>query len=143
MPAFLKELQTLSKYLTGTDPASGSTSILVPFLLLVIGIGGLIIALGLGTKQRVAGVWIDVRNRVSLARAQVTLWTVVALAGYAVFALFNIGFAGIVSSAADIAKYRSLSVDPGLHRRSAGYFGGLTHDLGANSSYQGGRGEGY
>jgi hypothetical protein len=96
-------LHKFSAYLTGTDPAAGSTSILVPFLLLLIGIAGLVIGLGLGTKNRVAGVWIDTRNRVSLARAQVTLWTAVVLAGYSALALFNIGFAGIVTSADDMA----------------------------------------
>jgi hypothetical protein len=111
--SFFTCLHKLSAFLTGTGPAIGSTSIVVPFLLLVSGIGGLIIALGLGTKQRVAGVWIDTRNRVSLARAQVTLWTAVALAGYAAFALFNIGFAGIVSSAGDIAKFAAFPLIPG------------------------------
>jgi hypothetical protein len=101
-----------SAYLTGTDSSAGSTSILIPFLLLVVGIAGLTIALGLGTKQRVAGVWIDTRNRVSLARAQVTLWTAVVLAGYAAFAMFNIGFAGIVSSAADMAKFAAFPSMP-------------------------------
>src|SRR5215472_2504218 len=105
-------LDKTSAYLTGTDPSAGSTSILIPFLLLVIGIAGLIIGLGLGTKQRVAGVWIDTRNRVSLARAQVTLWTAVVLAGYAAFAMFNIGFAGIVSSAADMAKFAAFPSMP-------------------------------
>ena len=105
-------LHKFSAYLTGTDPAAGSTTILVPFLFLLIGIAGLVIALGLGTKKRVAGVWIDTRNRVSLARAQVTLWTAVALAGYAALALFNIGFAGIVSSAADMAKFAAFPVMP-------------------------------
>jgi hypothetical protein len=105
-------LHTVSAFLTGTDPAAGSTSSLFPFLMLVTGIGGLVVALGLGTKQRVTGVWIDTRNRVSLARAQVTLWTVVALAGYAAFALFNIGFAGIVSAAGDIAKFAAFPTIP-------------------------------
>jgi hypothetical protein len=110
--SFFGILQRVSAYLTGIEPSAGSTSIVVPFLLLVIGIGGVVVALGLGTKQRVAGVWIDLRNRVSLARAQVTLWTAVALAGYAAFALFNIGFAGIVSSAGDIAKYAAFPSIP-------------------------------
>jgi len=83
-----------------TEINTSSTSILLPFLMLAGGIAGLIIALGLGTKRRVAGVWIDTRNRVSLARAQVTLWTVVALSGYAAMALFNIGFTGGVSTEA-------------------------------------------
>lgn len=103
--------RTFTTYVTGTDPAYGSTSIVFPFMLLVGGIAGLIIALGLGTKQRVAGVWIDTRNRISLARAQVTMWTAVALAGYAAFALFNIGFAGIVG-AGDIARFAAFPAIP-------------------------------
>ena len=90
----------LSAYLGGIAIPAGSASILLPFLMTVCGLAGLTIALGLATKQRVAGVWIDSRNRVSLARAQVTLWTAVALAGYATLALFNIGFAGIAGPAA-------------------------------------------
>jgi hypothetical protein len=103
--SFFGWFDSVSAYLTGPSPSAGSNSILMPFVVIVIGIAGLVIALGLGTKQRVAGVWIDTRNRVSLARAQVTLWTIVALAGYAAFAMFNIGFAGIISSSADLAKY--------------------------------------
>lgn len=116
-------LHSASAYLTGATSVAGSASILVPFLMLVSGIAGVTVALGLGTKQRVAGVWIDNRNRVSLARAQVTMWTVVALAGYGVFALFNIGFAGIAGAAAvaagasaaeaaDIAKFGAFPVIP-------------------------------
>ena len=82
-----------SAWLTGAGPEDGSTSILVPFVMLVVGVAGLIVALGLGTKRSGTGVWIDTRNRVSLARAQVTLWTAVALAGYAALAMFNVGYA--------------------------------------------------
>ncbi|MER9565792.1 hypothetical protein [Mesorhizobium sp. M0571] len=103
-------LNDASAYLTGVTSAAGSASVLVPFLMLVCGIAGLTVALGLGTKQRVAGVWIDTRNRVSLARAQVTLWTAVALAGYATFALFNVGFAGIVGAAAVSAGGSALGI---------------------------------
>ncbi|TBR30080.1 MAG: hypothetical protein EPO10_04685 [Reyranella sp.] len=116
-------LDGASAYLTGVRSAAGSVSILVPFLMLVCGIAGVTVALGLGTKQRVAGVWIDTRNRMSLARAQVTLWTIVALAGYGVFALFNIGFSGIAgpsavaaganaAEAADIAQFGAFPLIP-------------------------------
>ncbi|MFC0804614.1 hypothetical protein ACFHWW_03870 [Ensifer sp. P24N7] len=103
-------LNDVSGYLSGVASAAGSISVLVPFLMLVSGIAGLTIALGLGTKQRVAGVWIDTRNRVSLARAQVTLWTAVALSGYATFALFNIGFAGIAGPAAAAAGASAVDI---------------------------------
>jgi hypothetical protein len=64
---------------------------------MILGIAGLAIALGLGTKGRVTGIWIDERNRVSLARAQVSLWTIVALGGFAATALYNVGIAGSVA----------------------------------------------
>lgn len=104
-------MHTASAYLTGASSAAGSASILVPFVTTIVGMAGLVVALGLGTKRRAAGVWIDMRNRVSLARAQVTLWTVVALAGYMAFAMFNIGFAGIVASSTDFATYQAF---PGI-----------------------------
>ncbi|MDD1015881.1 hypothetical protein [Pseudomonas rubra] len=94
-PATPDYFKTLSTYLGSVDTLTGAISIRLPFLMLMAGLGGLVIALGLGTKQRVAGIWIDSRNRVSLARAQVTLWTVVVLSGYAALALFNIGFADL------------------------------------------------
>lgn len=99
-------LNAASGYLTGTSSSIGSTSILIPFLLTVLGLGGLVVALGLGTKRCITGVWIDTRNRVSLARAQVTLWTLVALSGYMALAMFNIGFAGILGTSADFASYQ-------------------------------------
>ncbi|MER9278422.1 hypothetical protein [Mesorhizobium sp. M0522] len=103
-------LNDTSASLSGVTSAAGSASVLVSFLMLVCGIAGLTVALGLGTKQRVAGVWIDTRNRVSLARAQVTLWTAVALAGYTTFALFNVGFAGIAGAAAASAGGGALGI---------------------------------
>jgi hypothetical protein len=84
-----------SAKLTGTSSGGGTISILVPMLAMIFGIFGLAIGLGLGTKQRVDGILIDDRNRVSLARSQVTLWTVVALGGYAALALFNVGLIGV------------------------------------------------
>ncbi|MBI2740131.1 MAG: hypothetical protein HYX38_26745 [Rhodospirillales bacterium] len=98
--AILSAFGSLSAWLTGASNDGGSISMLVPMLALIAGIAGLTIALGLGTKQRMAGVWIDDRNRVSLSRAQITLWTIVALGGYAAMALFNIGMMGQSSLAA-------------------------------------------
>jgi hypothetical protein len=110
--AYFPLLNSAAAYLAGPSPSAGSSSVLVPFLIIVVGIAGLVIALGLGTKQRVAGVWIDTRYRVSLARAQVTLWTVVALAGYAALTMFNIGFATFLGSAADLAGYHAFPLIP-------------------------------
>jgi hypothetical protein len=72
-------------------------SILVQLLFMTLGIAGLAVALGLGTKGRITGIWIDERNRVSLARAQVSLWTIVALGGFAATALYNVGLAGTIA----------------------------------------------
>ncbi|WP_316189802.1 hypothetical protein [Bradyrhizobium sp. SZCCHNS1054] len=77
--------------LLGLPTAPNARSIVVQLLLMTFGIAGLAVALGLGTKGRIVGIWIDERNRVSLARAQVTLWTIVALGGFATVALYNIG----------------------------------------------------
>ena len=87
----------LANSLLGLRSAPGTRSILVQLLATTIGILALAIALGLGTKGRVTGIWIDERNRVSLARAQVTLWTIVALGGFATIALYNVGLAGPVA----------------------------------------------
>lgn len=52
----------------------------------VVGMLGLLVMAGLKVRGRVLGVLIDERNRCSLSRLQITLWTVVVLATvYAVF----------------------------------------------------------
>jgi hypothetical protein len=81
----------------GAKNVAGTRSILLQLLCTTLGVAGLAIALGLGTKGRVDGIWIDERNRVSLARAQVTLWTIVVLGGFATIALFNVGLGGPVA----------------------------------------------
>jgi hypothetical protein len=53
----------------------------------------LIIAAGLGVMGRPLGILIDPRNRMSLTRAQLAVWTVILLGGWATFGLFNVGFA--------------------------------------------------
>jgi flagellar motor switch/type III secretory pathway protein FliN len=83
--------------LLGLRNVADTRSVIVQFLAMVLGIAGVAIALGLGTKGRITGIWIDERNRVSLARAQVTLWTIVALGGFAVIALYNIGLGAPVT----------------------------------------------
>jgi hypothetical protein len=84
----------LVRTILGLRAVPYTSSIIVQLIALTLGIAGLAIALGLGTKARIAGIWIDERNRVSLARAQVTLWTIVALGGFAAIALFNVGLGG-------------------------------------------------
>jgi hypothetical protein len=87
----------VNSLLGGVRNTPNTRSILVQLLFMTVGIAGLALALGLGTKGRVTGIWIDERNRVSLARAQVTLWTIVALGGFAAVALYNVGLAGPVA----------------------------------------------
>jgi hypothetical protein len=118
--SFFAWMYAISGYLTGASSDPGSTSILIPFLVALVGIVSLIIALGLGTVGRVAGVWIDTRNRVSLARAQVTLWTIVALGGYLVLAMFNIGFAGFLQSGQALAAFHAF---PSIPASIAGVLG--------------------
>ena len=65
-----------------------------PMAMMMAGIVGLAIALGLGTKGDVFGIWINEQKRMSLARAQVSVWTVVILGGYTAVALFNAGMVG-------------------------------------------------
>jgi len=70
---------------------TASISIALPMMGFVISIALLCIALGYGAKGRLFGIWISPQNRVSLARMQVSLWTIVVLGAYAALALFNIG----------------------------------------------------
>jgi hypothetical protein len=105
-------MYALTAYFTGLISDAGSTSIAVPFVVALVGAAGLLVALGLGTKGRVAGIWIDTRNRVSLARAQVTLWTMVVLGGYLVLTMFNIGFAGILPSPEALTTYHAFPSIP-------------------------------
>ncbi|MGY3131160.1 hypothetical protein ACVWZM_001842 [Bradyrhizobium sp. USDA 4501] len=87
-------LSGIANAVLGLRDTPGTRSIIVQFLAMTLGIAGLAIALGLGTKGRIVGIWIDERNRASLTRAQVTLWTIVALGGFATAALFNVGLSG-------------------------------------------------
>jgi hypothetical protein len=102
----------LTAWVTGLSSDAGSTSIAVPYVITLIGTAGLLAALGLSTKGRVAGIWIDTRNRVSLARAQVTLWTMVVLSGYLVLSMFNIGFAAVLQSPEALVSYHAFPSIP-------------------------------
>jgi hypothetical protein len=72
-------------------PNTGSISLSLPMIVMVVSIAALMIALGLGKKGRAFGVWINQENRMSLARMQVSLWTIVVLGAYAAMSQFNIG----------------------------------------------------
>jgi hypothetical protein len=124
--SFFRWMYVISTYVTGASSDAGSTSILVPFVTTLVGVVGLIVALGLGTVGRAAGVWIDTRNRVSLARAQVTLWTVVALGGYLVLAMFNIGFAAFLQSPEGLGVYHAFPSIPGSIAAALGIATGST-----------------
>ena len=75
----------------GISQRTGALSLAFPMAGLMAAIAILGIALGLGTTGNVFGVWISPQNRVSLARAQVSLWTLVVFGAYAAIALFNSG----------------------------------------------------
>jgi hypothetical protein len=70
---------------------TGALSLAFPISGLILSVALLCIALGLGTKGRVFGIWIGPQNRISLARMQVTLWTMVVIGAFAAIALFNSG----------------------------------------------------
>jgi hypothetical protein len=70
---------------------TGALSLAFPMGGLIASIALLGIALGLGTRGNIFGVWISPQNRISLARMQVSLWTIVILGAYATVALFNSG----------------------------------------------------
>jgi hypothetical protein len=72
-------------------PQTGSVSLALPTSAMLLSITLLVISLGLGKKERAFGIWINAENRMSLARMQVTLWTVVVLGAYAAMTLFNAG----------------------------------------------------
>ena len=104
---FMDRLADVSALLVGPNPTIGSTSIVVPYLVSLFGTAVVLGALGVITRARVAGVWIDQRNRISLGRAQVTLWTVILLSGYLTFVLFNVGYAAVLNSTASWANYKA------------------------------------
>ena len=123
-----KYLLSLSNYVTGAGADAGTISVVVPYFAALAGVAALIVALGIGTQSRVAGVWIDTRNRVSLARAQVTIWTVVVLGAHFVLAMFNIGFAGVLEALGDFVsgKYAAFPSFPSPIAAALGIAGGST-----------------
>jgi hypothetical protein len=82
---------TISGWFAKASPQTGSISLALPMTAMLFSIALLVIALGLGKKGRAFGVWINQENRMSLARMQVSLWTIVVLGAFAAMALFNIG----------------------------------------------------
>ncbi len=121
-------LLAVSSYVTGAGADDSSISVVVPYYVTLAGVALLIVALGLGTRGRMAGVWIDTRNRVSLARAQVTIWTVVVLGAHFVLAMFNIGFAGVLETLGDFVsgKYAAFPSFPAPIAAALGIAGGST-----------------
>jgi hypothetical protein len=70
---------------------TASISITLPLIGFWLSIALLGAALGWGTRGSIFGIWISAQNRISLARMQVSLWTIVVLGGYSAMALLNIG----------------------------------------------------
>jgi hypothetical protein len=81
----------ISSWFAKASPKTGSISIALPMMVMLLSIVLLMVALGLGKKGRAFGIWISQENRMSLARMQVSLWTIVVLGAFAAMALFNIG----------------------------------------------------
>lgn len=123
-----KYLLAISNAVTGAGADAASISIVAPYFATLIGVAALIVALGLGTRSRAAGVWIDTRNRVSLARAQVTIWTVVVLGAHFVMTMFNVGFAGVLELLGDFVngKYEAFPSFPAPVAAALGIAGGST-----------------
>jgi len=72
------------------DPGQGATPWRQgTFLLTLVLVTLLFFALGIFIRGRPAGILIDDRNRMSLSRLQMTLWTVVILAGWGISAISN------------------------------------------------------
>jgi len=82
-------------HVRNTASASGEMSLGLPMAGMMASVSLFVMAIGLGLKQHPLGVWINSQNRMSLARAQVSLWTLVILGGYGLIALFNVAFVGI------------------------------------------------
>jgi len=85
---------TIAGWAAKPSGLTASISITLPLVGFLASIALLGIALGYGAKGNIFGVWISPQNRISLARMQVSLWTIVILGGYAALALFNIGALG-------------------------------------------------
>lgn len=88
---------------------TGALSLAFPMGGLISSIALLGIALGLGTTGDIFGVWVSPQNRISLARMQVTLWTIVVFGAYATIALFNSGMlAELIQAAQQNAGQKGL-----------------------------------
>jgi hypothetical protein len=81
--------RSLVRHLSATP---GQLSLRLPMAGVMISLLLLIIAAGLGVLGRPLGILIDPRNRMSLTRAQLALWTIILIGGWATLGLFNIGF---------------------------------------------------
>ncbi|MGA7810343.1 hypothetical protein [Bradyrhizobium sp.] len=93
----------------GISQRTGTLSLAFPMAGLIASIALLGIALGLGTQGNIFGVWISPQKRISLARMQVSLWTVVVLGAYATVALFNSGMlAELIQAAQQNGNRQSL-----------------------------------
>ena len=101
-------------YVRSAASDSGEMSLGLPMAGMMAVVTLFVIAIGLGLKQHPLGVWINAQNRMSLARAQVSLWTLVILGGYGVLALFNVAFVGVdaenVFPSMDAALFLALGI---------------------------------
>jgi len=75
-----------------STPMSGQVSIRIPMMIMMVSLILLIMSAGLGVVGRPFGIFIDNRNRMSLTRVQLAVWTVILLGGLTTIGLFNVGF---------------------------------------------------
>lgn len=105
--------RTLDSALWKVLNVNKSASLIAPLLLSYLAIIVLIVASGMATRGTWLGALVDNRNRISLSRVQMLLWTIVLLGGYIVLATFNIALLGgamrdlTLSAAAGSAKAKA------------------------------------
>ncbi|MCC8968923.1 hypothetical protein [Bradyrhizobium brasilense] len=82
-------------HVRGMANSTGELSLGLQMAGMMLAITLLVMAAGLGLKNHVLGLWINAQNRMSLARAQVSVWTLTILGGYGILSLFNVAFLGV------------------------------------------------
>jgi hypothetical protein len=78
-----------------------SVSLTLPLVLAFAALTLLFVSSGYAIVGRPLGAIIDERNRISLTLAQLAMWSIVILAGWLVFGLYNFGFGALTFEALD------------------------------------------
>jgi hypothetical protein len=72
------------------NPQPDPTSKLSLWVVALVGLTGFVIILGIRFKKRFLGMLIDERNKMSLSRFQLVLWTIIILSAYSTAVLWNV-----------------------------------------------------